>query len=492
MRFAADTGVANIQSWRVFNRPVNGVSLTASNVHFEFSSTTGIPFIADGELKGNVIEGTMRRGPQEGKFHLIRLARVDRAKYDKYVGAYSFPDPKQPGKFQLGLITYGALGHLRYVNLQTGDTTALFPISENIFFFAGSVAASPAPDAATWSFETNKRGDVSTSVVRIKGQPDRRGTRSDSYRQEEVTIRSLGATIAGTLVLPISKGKHPAVVFVPGSNALSRDESSPFREFDALIKKGIAILVYDKRGVGQSTGRWEDESFQDLADDVLAMVRFLKGHREIDHKKIGLWGFSQGGWIAPLAASRSKDIAFVVMTSGGGVTNEEAETNDQVARMRRQKLTEDEIKDAIAFMRLQFQAAYSVEGWQQFQSAIPAAKDKRWFPRTWGRIPETDWWWKWWALNGHYNPAPVLAMVKVPVLAIFGADDELTLPEVVPQLTARIESALKNAGNKDVTTRIFPAANHDMSIKLDTGQWTAPAGYADLLTTWISDRVNKK
>src|SRR5215204_6151590 len=138
IRFASGTGVANVQSWRVFNRPLGGVSRNASKVRFEFSSTTGTPYVADGELKGNVIEGTMRRGTQEGKFHLIRVAKASRALYDQYVGAYNFPDPKQPGQFQPALVTYGALGHLRYVNLTTGDTQGLFPVTENTFVFAGA------------------------------------------------------------------------------------------------------------------------------------------------------------------------------------------------------------------------------------------------------------------------------------------------------------------------------------------------------------------
>lgn len=491
LRFAGTGGVANVQSWRMFNRALNSVAVTSSQIHFEIPSTTGTPYVADGELRGDVIEGTMRRGEQEGKFHLVRVSRVSRGQYNKYVGTYAFSSAEGEGKAPLGLVTYGALGHLRWVDMGTGDTTALFPSSENTFFFGGSVVSAPERDAATVTFETDTQGNVVACVVRIKGRPEQRGVRTDSYKQERLDISTGGATLAATLILPAARGRHPAVVFVPGSAALSRDESSPFREFEALLGKGIGILVYDKRGVGESTGRWEEESFADLADDALAAVRALKARSDVDPRKIGVWGFSQGGWIAPLAASRSQDVAFVIMTSGGGVTNEEAELNDQLARMRRQKLSDEEISEATAFIRLQFQAAYSVEGRKQFHAAIPSATAKRWFPRTWGRVPETDWWWSWWALNGRFDPAPVLARVKVPVLAIFGADDELTLPEVVPQIVERIETALTKGGNRDITTRVFPGANHDLSVKLEDGRWAAPPGYQKLLADWIADRVNK-
>ena len=485
-------GVTNVQLWRVSNRPLTNIRIETSQVHFEFPSTTGVPFVADGQLKNGVIQGTIRRGEQQGNFHLIRVAKVDRKLYDKYVGAYQFPDPKQAGKTQLHLVTYGSLGHLRWVNLETGDTTALFPSSEDKFFFAGSVIGSPSPDAATWSFETNKDGEVTRSVVRVKGQPDQIGSLTNLYKQEQVDIRTGTTFLAATLVMPATKGKHPAVVFAPGSSALSRDESSPFREFQPLVGNGIALLIYDKHGTGGSSGDWRQQSFEDLAGDVLAGVAYLKNRKEINPRQIGVWGFSQGGWIAPLAASRSKDIAFVIMASGGGVTDEEAEINDQVARMQVQKLSDEEIKEAVAFMRLQFEAAYSPEGWQRFQAAIPAAQNKPWVNRTWAKIPKDDWWWQWWRMNGRYDPAPVLRKIKVPVLVLFGAADQLAPPGAIAEIAARAEAALKQGGNKDVIVKIFPNANHDLSVKLDSGQWVAPPDYHSTLTSWILKQVSVK
>lgn len=485
-------GVTNVQLWRVSNRPLTNIRIETSQVHFEFPSTTGVPFVADGQLKNGVIQGTIRRGEQQGNFHLIRVAKVDRKLYDKYVGAYQFPDPKQAGKTQLHLVTYGSLGHLRWVNLETGDTTGLFPSSEDKFFFAGSVIGSPSPDAVTWSFETNKDGEVTRSVVRVKGQPDQIGSPTDLYKQERVDLRTGTTSLAATLVMPATKGKHPALVFAPGSNALSRDESSPFREFQPLIGNGIALLIYDKHGTGDSSGDWQQQSFEDLAGDVLAGVAYLKNRREINSRQIGVWGFSQGGSIAPLAAARSKDIAFVIIASGSGVTNEEAETNEQLARMRNQKLSDQEIKEAVAFMRLQFEAAYSPEGWQRFQAAIPAAQNKPWINRTWAKIPKDNWWWQWWRMNGRYDPAPVLRKIKVPVLVLLGAADQLAPPGAIYEMAARTEAALKQGGNKNVIVKIFPNANHDLSVKLDSGQWVAPPDYHSTLTSWILRQVSVK
>lgn len=485
-------GVTNVQAWRVFNRTLTNVRFESSQVHFEFSSTTGVPFVGDGELKDGVIQGTIRRGEQKGKFHLIRLAKVDRLLYDKYVGAYRFSDPRQAGKTKLGLVTYGALGHLRFVDSETGNTQGLFPLSEDKFFFASAVAGSPSPDVATWSFARNHKGEVTASIVRINGQPDQRGARTELYKQHRLNIRSGNALLAATLVLPGTKGRHPVVVFVPGSQALSRDESAPFREFDALISNGIGILIYDKRGTGESTGDWQHESFEELADDALASVALLRRRRDINPQQIGVWGFSQGASIAPLAASRSTRIAFVIMTSGGAIAPPEAEVNEQLARMRAQKLSEEEMKEAVAFMALQFDAVRSQQGWERFQAAIPHVREKKWYRYTWGGLPRDYWQWKWWVPIVDFDPIPVLKKVKVPVLAMFGAADQFTPPETISGFTAKIEAALRAGGNRDVTTKIFPNADHDISVKLENGQWAAPPDYHSTLISWILQRTNTR
>lgn len=484
------SGVTNVQGWRVFNRALTNVRFESSRIQFEFPSTTGVPFVADGELENGVIQGTIRRGEQKGKFHLIRLAKVDRVLYDKYVGAYRFPDPQQAGKTKLGLVTYGALGHLRFVDSETGNTQGLFPLTEDKFFFASAVAGSPSPDVATWSFARNHKGEVTASIVRIKGQPDQTGARTELYKQERLTIRHGNISLAATLVLPGTKGRHTAVVFVPGSQALSRDESAPFREFDALISNGIGILIYDKRGTGESNGDWQRESFDELADDALAGVALLRRRRDINPQQIGVWGFSQGASIAPLAASRSRSIAFVIMTSGGAITMPEAEMNEQLARMRAQKMSEEEMKEAVAFMRLQFDAVRSQQGWERFQAAIPQVREKKWYRYTWGGMPRDYWQWKWWVPIVDFDPIPVLKKVKVPVLAMFGAADQFTPPETISVFTAKIEAALRAGGNRDVTTKIFPNADHDISVKLENGRWAAPPDYHSTLTSWILKRTN--
>ena len=95
-------------------------------------------------------------------------------------------------------------------------------------------------------------------------------------------------------------------------------------------------------------------------------------------------------------------------------------------------------------------------------------------------------------MNGRYDPAPVLRKVKVPVLVLFGAADQLVPAGAMDEIAARGETALKQGGNKNVTVKIFPNADHDLSVKLDSGQWVAPPDYHSLLASWILQRVSPR
>ncbi len=150
------------------------------------------------------------------------------------------------------------------------------------------------------------------------------------YRSEDVRYSNEAAKLklAGTLTLPAGKGPFPAVILLTGSGAQDRDETilghKPFLVLaDYLTRRGIAVLRVDDRGVGGSTGSIATSTTEDFAGDALAGVAFLKQRTEIDPAKIGLIGHSEGGLIAPIAAARSKDVAYIVMMAGTGLPGAE-------------------------------------------------------------------------------------------------------------------------------------------------------------------------
>jgi uncharacterized protein len=472
-------GFFSASEWNAAKRSMTNVRFDSSKLHFEFPSATTINFVGDGELSQGVIRGVMRRGDEQGDFHLVRVASVDPKILEDYVSEYT----DELGK--VNLVTWGAFGNLRFINLEEGYGDALLPLSETTFFFGRSVINSHKPDGNI-TFIRGKSGRVTGLSARIQANPEEFLPRNENYKQEQVKFNNRNVTLAGTLLTPATNLKHSAVILVHGSQDRSRDDSYEFSFADIYLRLGIAVLIFDKRGVGGSTGDWHHASFEDLAEDVLAGARYLKTRADINHKQIGLQGVSQGGWVAPLAASRSKDIAFLVAISAAGVSPTLQVTHDQLRKAREAGASEAELKEAAEFLRLQFEAVRSEKDWERFQAMIPAARGKSWYRFTLGNVPKESWLWESTRLTTHFDPLPVWRKVKCPTLLVFG---ELDPNYPVPKSAAIIETALNEGRNEDVTIKIFPKANHSLKVVQPDGKVTGvPLGEVE--SEWLMKRVN--
>lgn len=302
-----------------------------------------------------------------------------------------------------------------------------------------------------------------------------------SYRQEEVNFRNNDVSLAGTLYIPSGGGSHPAIIFIHGSGPDSRE---PYRFFaDLFARKGIAALVYDKRGVGASTGDWRRSPFDALADDAFAAVQFLKTHPAIDPKRIGLWGGSEGGVIAPWVASRSPDVAFVIMQSATGVTFAQQNLYQTENQLRALSLPESEVQEALAFQRLKHTYARTGTGWQAYAAALQNSRGEPW-DSLGGPTSPDDWWWQWYRTKMDYDPVAMLEQVRVPVLAIWGERDELV---PVSQSRAAVEQAFARGGNRNVTYRVFAEADH--SLNTQSGPQPSPE-YLETMIEWTLTQAN--
>ena len=141
-----------------------------------------------------------------------------------------------------------------------------------------------------------------------------------SLIEKAVTFANGNVLLSGSLLIPGDKGPYPAIVLIQGAGAEARNASRFMAEF--FVERGVAALIYDKRGVGESTGDWKVSSFEDLAGDAVAGVNYLLTQPTISKPHIGLMGSSQGGWIAPMAALLSQSVSFVIVKSAAGVTPE--------------------------------------------------------------------------------------------------------------------------------------------------------------------------
>jgi len=342
---------------------------------------------------------------------------------------------------------------------RSGEVRAFFPTSD-IDFFSGPALAVPHPVIERLSLRRTPKG-VTGLELRRDGQPIRSALRIPVSR-EEVRFKNGDVTLAGTLIVPKqSRARHPAVVFTHGGGPALREVFWGLGYLYAA--RGFAVLMYDKRGVGESTGNWREASFEDLAADAVAGAKFLQERADVDSRRIGFWGLSQGGWIAPLAAARFKDAAFAIALSGGGLTPAEQELFDSEYELRKAGFAQNEINDALAFQRLKNEIIHSSVRWDEYAKARLMAKDQKWFrfPGIDVRGPEKldDRFWTHMRRFYLYDPAPTLRSLRCPLFAIFG---ELDTPEAVKANVRAIQLTLDSAGKQNYVVKVYPRGRHNL------------------------------
>jgi uncharacterized protein len=334
------------------------------------------------------------------------------------------------------------------------------------------------------------------------------------YREEEVSFKSGDLGVAGTLTVPSGKGRHPAVILITGSGAHNRDEElmgfKPFRIIaDHLTRHGIAVLRWDDRGIGGSTGNKSLSTSADHAGDVLSGVKFLKARPDINPEAIGLLGHSEGGLIAPIVAGRSHDIAFIILMAGPAVTGEKLVYFQLETMMRGAHEGDEKIQQSLREQRRVFACVRADTGWDalavNFRSAAASGYSSM-SPEMRKSIPDSAAyvttradgmmagvkvpWLKYFI---DFDPVPAIEKVSCPVLALFG---ELDMQVPVTLNRAPMEAALARSNTKDWKIDVLPKANH-LFITAVTGLPSEYAGlekmfvpgFLDALTGWITKRV---
>ncbi len=320
------------------------------------------------------------------------------------------------------------------------------------------------------------------------------------YREEEVAYENPSAKvhIAGTLTLPEGKGPFPAVLLIVGSGPLDRDETvhyhKPFLVLaDHLTRQGIAVLRADKRGVGKTTGNFEEATIQDLADDVGAGVEYLKTRQEIDPKRIGLLGHSEGGVVGPILASQSPDLAFLVMLAGLGQNNGDIIIFQKSLAARAHGADENTLallrswyERVYAAVREDTDTAAAAQKIRALHATLTAAeKEKLAWPDSGLEREIADQLRRHWRCDLRYDPRATLRKVRCPVLALNGDKD---VPVPARENLAIIEEALKAGGNPRFTVREMPGMNHGFQI-VQTGPGSHEETMSPVALRTISDWI---
>lgn len=373
---------------------------------------------------------------------------------------------------------------------ESGEVRTLYP-TERDQFFAGRGAADPSSVESRIEFQRDATGNVTSLTWARVGTPPRTARRVTIERREDVRFSNGAVQLAGTLISPTTSGPHPAVILVHASGAENREHLLPFARF--LIRHGMAVLGYDKRGVGGSTGDWNKASFDDLAGDVVAALEYLKTRSDIQRTQIGMLGWSQAGWVMPVAATRAKDLAFLISISGAGVSGSETTIDQARNEMVANGMRPQMVDQIVELMRLQYDYLRTGEGWDQY-----VAMRERLVARMGGTAPEA-----FPSTQDHpylqfirplilYDPAPAIRHLRLPILALFGELDNNIMAE---KNRAAWEAALKEGGHRDYTLRILPKANHALleakvgnNAEMKSLQRFSPE-YFPLVRDWLATRV---
>jgi len=295
------------------------------------------------------------------------------------------------------------------------------------------------------------------------------------YRSEEVFFenRMANITLAGTLTLPENGENLTAVILISGSGAQNRDSEifghKPFLVIaDYLTRRGIAVLRFDDRGTAQSTGNFETATTANFATDVESAIAFLKTHPEINLQKIGLIGHSEGGIIAPMVASRSQDVAFIVMLAGTALRGDKILLSQQAMIFRASGMPENQIEQILAINTKIFDKIIDTKAdlsQQEIINFLNGMKVELTVLAAMNGMTTDDYihlmsaqlsslWMQYFI---RYNPAPALEKLQIPVFALNGSNDlQVSATE---NLTA-ISEALKRGGNQNVIIREYSGLNH--------------------------------
>jgi len=424
---------------------------------------------------------------------LAATVHSQEAIYPDIIGAYLY----QSGKI---VIINGntKTDSWRYLDLETGISHKMYR-DDARNFHSGSNWSSETPVEKHYRFEVDEGNRATALIADFKGETTKVARRIE-FPEITTTFESGDLNLYGKLVLPLSKGPHPVVTIAHGSEPTPAVEGYYFPYLYAA--NGIATFIYDKRGTGRSEGQYTSfPLFPVLAGDLIAGINWLKSRPEIDASRIGVAGFSQGGWIAPLAASKSDDIRFVLVGYGMAMSVADEDRLEAPLKLRVIGFEGEAIEQFKDFNRTLHEAARVnfENGWNEIEAKVAQYRKTKWFaavkktPTTWAgfilnmglenakkALPEMLK-----SFDPFYDPVPTLEKLNIPMLWILGGKDIEAPPEVTIAVLERLRTEL----GKPLETVIFPHADHGIVEFEEKDRKRIKTNYADgyfsTMTDWL-------
>ena len=420
------------------------VTFSANDISFQINEG-GVPITCRAEIRNGVLlSRTTERGCQ---LNMVATEPYSEKETAAISGLYRLADGRL-----MDIAPTFLSGPPVYVRDYRGLLRALYYRGRGEFT-AGPGMIDPAPTAlAIETAQTGRAIYVREGGRRIKGE-------RVSFRERPFAWTNGDANLSGSLILPAGKGPFPAVILTQWADPVGRDHYRSIAHWYAA--KGIAALIYDRRGVRESTGDTRTTGFPELAEDAAQAARALEKLPEIDAKRIGAEGGSQGGWIAPLAAARSSAISWVVVDASPAVTAAEQEMWRVEHQARAENYSEAELKKATEYEAMLIHWIDTGEGRNELIERAKTANGQRWAANL-HLIDETSpervadarrekFWF--------FDPLPEYRKIKVPILVMNGELDA----QVPAEKSVRLwREAL--AGNRNAEVILFPRTTHEMWI----------------------------
>ena len=330
------------------------------------------------------------------------------------------------------------------------------------------------------------------------------------YLSEEVIFineKAENIKLSGTLTIPTNVENPPVAILITGSGAQNRNQEllghKPFLVIsDHLTRKGIAVLRYDDRGTAQSGGDYSSGTTFDFASDVEAALDYLKTRNDvIDINKIGLIGHSEGGLIAPIVASKNKEIAFCILLAGPGISGKQILMTQTRKAMELGGVSEEDIKINEQYSSEIYEICADYEGEKSKNEIMAIFMEMKNSSSEILRTQLTDEVIQqqiqlitspWMLAFIQIEPEVYLSKVNCPVLALNGEKDF----QVVPGVNLEgIKKALESNNNKDITIDEVKDLNHLFQTS-ETGSFTEYASNEEtfspialeIITNWIKER----
>lgn len=307
---------------------------------------------------------------------------------------------------------------------------------------------------------------------------------------EERRFTSGGTELAGTLIMPQSR-KPVAAIVVTHSASSPLGSASLYAHLKAMLPAlGIAVFTYDRRGSGRSGVETAGGSFTILADDAIAAVNSLKTDPRIDSRRIGTWGLSQGGWISPLAASRSPDIAFVISVAAPVVTADVQMIFSSTNHLRANGYPQTEIDQMVATRKAVDAYMRGTASKEAAQKLIDGAKTKPWFKYLYMGEIVRDREVSGWRKEIENDPLTNLTAVRVPTLILYGANDAVvpvaeslerlkTVAARMPKMAVHVVANADHAMQMSVDEKISLNPKYDGTEQADSPEYIA------VLSRWL-------